>query len=74
MYYVKMEYYCDYDDKEYTYHMMICAESYAEAVEKATKDYKWVNSLTVEQIQFEKCDVIYIPKDCVDAVVAENNY
>ena len=74
MYSVKLVWYDEYKDVEVTSHMMVCASSYSEAVEKATLNFRWINSIQIEEIHNDLCSVVYIPEECLNAVIEENNY
>lgn len=75
MFYAKVTWYNEYQEKEEVTHMMLPAASYTEACKEIERAYKDAFSIQLEQLyKFNENDIkcVYIPADVVDHVKAEN--
>lgn len=66
LYFVKVNWYCDYEDTEKTACAFVVAYGYADAVAKVSSDFQYINSMTIEEVQpIDYCDIncIYVPDD-----------
>ena len=75
MYYVVVNWYDDYNEEDKINHMLIPANDWNEAMQKVTNEFQWINSIEMKEIIGSgKVEVIYIPEDCAEVIMNENNY
>ena len=74
MYFAKVNWYNDYEEKDIISCMIICASNWNEAMEKVSGQFSFINSINMEQIYYEKCDVVYITEDMLDGILKENSF
>lgn len=74
MYFAKVNWYNDYDEKDVISCMIICANGWNEAMEKISKQFTWINSIQMDQLDSDECDVVYITEDMLDGILKENSY
>ena len=75
MYYATVNWYDDYNEEDKINHMLIPANDWNEAMQKVTNEFQWINSIEMKEIIGSgKVDIVYIPEDCVEAIMDENNY
>lgn len=81
LYFVVFTYYDEYKDKHETTQCLVMAPSYGEAIESVTKDYRWIDEITVrvwvEPHTFDTgINCIYLPNDqnIIDAIADANEY
>lgn len=75
MYYAVVNWYNEYDDEEDSVsHLMIPASNWNEAMQKITNQFRWINSIKMEELISEEAEVVYIPSGCIKAVINENTY
>ena len=73
MYYAKVNWYDDYNEKDVINHVMILAANYNEAMQAITSQFSYINSLEMKEVDVGECKMIFIPESCVEDVIAENN-
>ena len=73
MYYAKVNWYNDHDEKDVISHMMIPAADYNEAMQAITSNFRYINSLEMKEVDGIECKFVFIPESCVEAVIAEND-
>ena len=74
MYYVKVNWYNDYDESDEISHMIVCAEDWNEAMQKVNGQFNYINSIEMRKIQSDKCDVVYITEEILDTIEQENGW
>ena len=75
MYYVFVNWYDNYNEEDKINRMLIPANDWNEAMQLITSEFQWINSIQMEEVVGgDKTKIIYIPEDCVDAVIKENSY
>ena len=75
MYYVVVNWYDNYNEEDKINRMLIPANDWNEAMQLITSEFQWINSIQMEEVVGgDKTKIIYIPEDCVDAVIKENSY
>lgn len=77
MYYAKVTWYNEYNDKEEVTHMMLPAANYVEACKEIERAYGDVLSIHLEQLyKLNENDIkaVYIPADVVESVKKENTF
>lgn len=74
MYSAKVNWYNESEKCDVVDHMIICASSWNDVVEKINCHYSYINSIEITQIQVDECDLIYVPENMMDAVIKENQY
>ena len=73
MYYAKVNWYNDYDEKDIITHIMIPAADYNEAMQEITSQFSYINSIEMKVVDSCECKLVFIPESCVEAVIAEND-
>jgi hypothetical protein len=43
-------------------------------MQKVSGQFEFINSVEMKEINFERCDVVFLPEDAVEAVIEENTY
>lgn len=75
MYYAVVNWYDDYNEEDKVNRMLILADSWNEAMQQITNEFQWINSIQMQGVvDGDKTKIIYIPEDCVDAIIKENSY
>ena len=75
MYYAIVNWYNEYDEEDIISHMLVPADDWNDAMSKVVKQFQWINSIKMEEISgCGNAEVVYIPENCVEAVINENNY
>ena len=76
MFYAKVTCYKEYEDKNEVDHMMIPAKSYAEAVAAINEAFPDVEEIVIRDmvLSIDNARIVYIPEDCIDAVLDANSY
>ena len=74
MYFAKVNWYNDYEEKDVISCMIICADDWNEAMAKVSKQFNYINSINMEQLDSTECDVVYITEDMLDGIRKENTY
>lgn len=72
MYFAKVNWYNDYEEKDIISCMIICASNWNEAMEKVSGQFNYINSIQMDQIDSTECDVVYITEDMLDGILKEN--
>ena len=75
MYYAIVNWYNEYDEEDIISHMLVPADDWNDAMSKVVKQFQWINSIKMEEISgCVNAEVVYIPENCAEAVINENNY
>ena len=75
MYYAIVNWYNEYDEEDIISHMLVPADDWNDAMSKVVKQFQWINSIKMEEISgCANAEVVYIPENCAEAVINENNY
>ena len=64
----------DDDYNEYDTHVMIPATDWSHAINKIVNNFKNIDKITIECVQSDACDLVYLPEDCAQRVLEENYY
>ena len=72
MYYAKVNWFDTYKEEDSVSHMLIPAADWNDAMQKISGQFDFINSVEMKEIDFEKCDVVFLPEDVVEAVIEEN--
>ena len=72
MYYAKVNWFDTYKEEDSVSHMLIPAADWNDAMQKVSGQFDFINSVEMKEIDFEKCDVVFLPEDAVEAVIEEN--
>ena len=72
MYYAKVNWFDTIKEEDSVSHMLIPAENWNDAMQKVSGQFNFINSIEMKEIEFEKCDVVFLPEDVVEAVIEEN--
>ena len=74
MYYAKVNWYDDCDEKDVISHVMIPAADYNEAMQVITSQFDYINSLEMKEVDgCGECKLVFIPESYVEDVIAEND-
>ena len=74
MYYAKVNWFDTYKEEDCVRHIFILAGDWNDAMQKISGQFDFINSVEMKEINFGKCDVVYLPEDVVEAVIEENTY
>ena len=74
MYYAKVNWFDTYKEEDCVSHIFILAGDWNDAMQKISGQFDFINSVEMKEINFGKCDVVYLPEDVVEAVIEENTY
>jgi len=74
MYYAKINWYCEWEDEDKISHVIVCAGDWNEAMQKINKEFSYMNSIEMEQIQSDKTNLVYITEEILNVIKDENNY
>lgn len=74
MYYAKVNWFDNFKEEDSVSHMLIPAADWNEAMQKVSGQFDFINSVEMKEVNFEKCDVVFLPEDMVEAVIEENTY
>lgn len=72
MYYAKVNWFDTIKEEDSVSYMIIPAADWNDAMQKVSSQFDFINSVEMKEINFEKCDVIFLPEDVVEAVIEEN--
>jgi hypothetical protein len=72
MYYAKVNWFDTIKEEDSISHMLIPAGDWNDAMQKISGEFEFINSIEMKEVNFEKCDVVYLPEDVVEAVIEEN--
>ena len=74
MYYAKVNWFDTYKEEDSISHMFILADDWNDAMQRISCQFEFINSVEMKEVNFEKCDVVYVPENVVEAVIEENAY
>jgi len=74
MYYAKVNWFNVYNEEDCISHMLIPAADWNNAMQKISSEFEFINSIEMKEVNFGKCDVVYLPEDSVASVIEENVY
>ena len=79
LYYCRIKWYNDDQDKDKVNNAFIVAESYSDAVAKACENFNYITNIKIEEVVvpgYTDVNMIYVPddKEIIDAIKAENDY
>lgn len=74
MYYAKVNWYDEYNEKDIISHIIICASNWNDAMQKINNSFTWLNSIEMRQVQAEEVDVVFINEDAVESILKENDW
>ena len=74
MYYAKVNWFDTYKEEDSISHMLIPAVNWNDTMQKISGEFEFINSIEMKEVNFEKCDVVYLLEDVVEAVIEENTY
>lgn len=74
MYYAKVNWFDNFKEEDSVSHMLIPAVDWNDAMQKISGQFDFINSVEMKEVNFEKCDVVFLPEDVVEAVIEENTY
>ena len=74
MYYAKVNWFDTIKEEDSVSHMLIPAADWNDAMQKISGQFEFINSVEMKEVNFEKCDVVFLPEDVVEAVIEENMY
>lgn len=76
MYFVEVIWYSDYDDDEKLDKVLVLAYDWNNAMYKVNQEFSNICSIKMEQIQFDECNVIYLPEDesAIEKIRDANSY
>ena len=72
MYYAVVEWWDSIKEEDIFSHMIICANSYAEAMEYIEEAFDEIDSLEIRVVNKEQSHIIFLPLDHATAVIEEN--
>lgn len=74
MYYAKIKWYVDCEDRECISHIMVGASSFRQAMEYVEREFDDIIAIELELLNTEDTKCIYIPDNCVEAIKNENTF
>lgn len=74
MYYAKINWFDTIKQEDSVSHLLIPAADWNSAMQKISGEFEFINSIEMKEVNFEKCDIVYLPEDVVEAVIEENTY
>ena len=74
MYYAKVNWFDTIKQEDSVSHLLIPAANWNDAMQKISGEFEFINSIEMKEVNFEKCDVIYLPEDSVASIIEENTY
>lgn len=74
MYYAKVNWFDTFKQEDSVSHMLIPAVDWNDAMQKVSGQFEFINSVEMKEVNFENCEVVYLPEDVVEAVIEENIY
>ena len=72
MYYAKVNWFDTYKEEDSVSHLLIPAANWNDAMQKISGEFEFINSIEMKEVNFMKCDVVYLPEGVVEAVIEEN--
>ena len=73
MYYIKVNWYNDYEESDQITHMFTIAKNFNDAMQNVTDTFDYINSVEIQEIYCgNDCKCIYVPEELVDAIIKEN--
>lgn len=74
MYFAKVNWFDRIKEEDSLSYLLIPATDWNDAMQKLCEEFEFINSVEMKEVNFEKCDVVYLPEDVVEAVIEENTY
>ena len=74
MYYAKVNWFDRIKEEDSLSYLLIPAIDWNDAMQKICVEFEFINSVEMKEVNFEKCEVVYLPEDVVEAVIEENTY
>lgn len=74
MYKAKVEWYNDYDDVDDTTYVIVCADSWQEAMKYVAEEFHYLTSVEMTELHQGTSHMIYLPPECVIDVTRENTW
>lgn len=74
MYYAKVNWFDTVKKEDCVSHLLIPAAGWNDTMQKISGQFEFINSVEMKEVNFEKCDVVYLPENVVEAVIEENMY
>ena len=74
MFYVKVNWYDSFKEKDITDHMFVLANNWSEAMQKVTNSFDCINSIEATEIGDNNCGIMCVPENMVTAIINENSY
>lgn len=74
MYFAKVNWFDRIKEEDSLSYLLIPAANWNDAMQKLCEEFEFINSVEMKEVNFEKCEVVYLPEDVVEAVIEENTY
>ncbi len=78
LYFVKLNWYDDFEDENKTVCAFVLASSYAKACKKVSDDFQYINKVEIEEITstYTNINCIYVPNDdeLIKRIKEENDF
>lgn len=74
IYWIKVEYYEEFDDQDHTEYGTLVAESFNEALEIVESYFKSINKINIEELVFDSGRMIMLPPDMKEVIRDANQY
>lgn len=74
MYFARIMWWNELDEKDVATSMFICADSYEGAIKYITEAFDNIESINIEEFDSEERHIIYIPEEVAQQVKEENLY
>ena len=75
MYYAVVNWYNDFKEEDEVNRVLVLAKDWNEAMQKITSEFQWINSLEMKEIECGgPANLVYLPEDCIEAIIKENDY
>ena len=75
MYYLKIEWYDEYQDTDKINYALVPANSYTAAIGIIVRKFNWINKIEITELNsVENQQAVFIPEECIDKVIQENMY
>ena len=72
MYYAKVNWFDTVKEEDCVSHLLIPAANWNDAMQRISGEFEFINSIEMKEVNFAKCDVVYLPENAVEAVIEEN--
>ena len=74
MYYAEVNWYNVMDETDIVEHIIICTDSWNDAVQEIINTYEYVNSINIRQINSDGNKIVAVPEESVDKIIDLNSY